>query len=1015
MLDYRISFEAPWYLLLLALVPLVWWYSYRRMALLGPWRRLAAIGFRSLVLLLIVLALAEAQVVHTSQRLTVIYLLDQSLSIPPEHRKAMIQYVNAAIEKHRQRDDRAGVIVFGRDALIEIPPFDDTVKMPLFVESILDRDFTDLAGAMRLAQASFAEDSAKRIVLVSDGNENLGNGLEQAQAMAGAGVGIDVVPVPFEGQGEVVVERMTMPNDVRRGQPFDMKVVVTNTKTAEPGKSSKVPGKLVVRKRAGDQSQVVSEEQITLPPGKSVYTIRQQLDAPNFYTYEAEFFPDNPADDTMRQNNTATAFTQIRGKGQVLLIVDSEDTEAVNQYRPLVDSLQRRNYETAVRPSNQAFSSLAELQQFDTVVLGNVPREHLTDEQVRMLVRNTQQMGAGLVMLGGPNSFGAGGWANTELEQAMPVDFQIKSAKVAPRGALAMIMHASEIPEGNHWQKIIAKQALQALGERDFCGVIHWTGTTQWLWSPGMRPISDGRQQMLAYIDRMTPGDMPDFDPGLVAAEKEFARLDADPNAQVAIKHLIVISDGDPSDPGRTVVNNLIKLKVTVSTVAVAAHGPAESQRLSDLAQKTGGKFYKVNNPNALPKIFQREARRVAQPLILELPNGVQPEVHFPHEMLNGLEGSLPPINGFVMTSVKENPLVEVSLISPKPPNQKNATLLASWTYGLGRAVALTTDCGARWARQWSNWPGYDKFFGQVIGWSMRPVGDEGNFTVSTETVDGQVRVVVTALDKNDEFLNFLNLSGTVVGPTLEPVPMKMDQTAPGRYVGAFPARDAGSYFLMLNPGAGKAPIRTGVNVPYSDEFRVKATNLGLLEQLAQLVPKGGSVGALIQPPHTLEQIEPMLAVDNFRHNLARATSSQDIWFVLVLLACCLFFFDVFVRRVQVSFAWVPPLAGRLWDRILRRQPETIQPETIERLRSRKAEVSEQVDRLKAAARFEPVAPPGGPAPVEELSQPAGGPVAPPPVKETSIAAEKQEDTSYTSRLLKAKKKAWQERDPSKE
>ncbi len=1002
MLDYRITFESPWYLLLLVLVPIVWWYSYRRLALLGPWRRLAALAFRTIVLILLILALAEAQMVHTSQRLTVIYLLDQSQSIPVERRRAMILYVNAAIAKHRQRDDRAGVIVFGRDAAIEIPPFDDNVRVPLLIESLLDRDFTNLAGAMRLAQASFPEDAAKRIVIVSDGNENIGNALEQARALGGAGVGIDVVPVQFDRQGEVIVERLTLPNDIRRGQPFDMKVVITNTKPAGLGK---VPGKLVVRRLAGDQSQVISEQKVELPPGKSVFTVRQQIDTPSFYTYEAEFLPDRPDDDTMRQNNRATAFTHIRGKGQVLLFVDHEEEQrAVAEAEPLRQALMRRNYEVTVYSSKPSFASLAELQQYDTVVLSNVPRENFTDDQIRMLARNTQQLGAGLVMLGGPKSFGAGGWSNTDLEAAMPVDFQIKNAKVVPRGALAMLMHACEIPEGNHWQQIIAEEALKALGDRDYCGVVYWSGSEEWLWKPGLREIGNDRQQMLARIDRMTPGDMPDFDPGLRLAQKEFARV-----TQTAVRHMIVISDGDPSPPSNAVVNALIKLKVTVSTVAVGAHGPAESKRLADLATATGGKYYKVNNPRALPRIFQREARRVAQPLIYENSNGVQPQIRFPHEILSGIDGPLPPINGFVMTTVKDNPLVEVSLLSPLPPNEKNATILASWTYGLGRAVAFTSDTGARWAHQWSGWPDYDKFFGQLVGWSMRPSGDEGSFTVSTEPVDGQVRVVVTALDKKEEFLNFLNMSGTVVGPSLDPVPMKMEQTAPGRYIGTFPARKAGSYFLMISPGAGRAPIRTGVDVPYSDEFRAKTANLGLMEQLAELKPKGGAPGKRIDAPTDTDTIEPMLAVNSFRHDLARATSRQDIWFQLVFAAACLFFFDIFVRRVQISFAWVPVLAGRAWRRVLGRTQEAPQAETIERLRSRKAELTEQVDRMKAATRFEPV--PGQSTPTE-VQQPASPPRA---RQETSPTPENKEEDSYTSRLLKAKKKAWEDRDKPKE
>ncbi len=179
-----------------------------------------------------------------------------------------------------------------------------------------------------------------------------------------------------------------------------------------------------------------------------------------------------------------------------------------------------------VRGSDQLFTSLAELQPYDCVILANVPRSsgndaenvsNFSDEQIQMLVRNTEQMGAGLVMLGGPNSFGAGGWTNTELEKAMPVDFQIKSAKVVPKGALAMVMHASEMADGNHWQKRIAAEAIKALGSQDYCGVLQYNGTESWLWNnpKGMVTVGPNRNKMLAYLDRMTPGDMPDFDPAM--------------------------------------------------------------------------------------------------------------------------------------------------------------------------------------------------------------------------------------------------------------------------------------------------------------------------------------------------------------------------------------------------------------------------------------------------------------------------------------------------------------------
>ena len=106
-----------------------------------------------------------------------------------------------------------------------------------------------------------------------------------------------------------------------------------------------------------------------------------------------------------------------------------------------------------------------------------------TDEQIEMLVSNTQQLGAGLLMIGGPEAFGAGGWIGTKIEKAMPVDFKIKNTKIQAVGALALIMHASEMAEGNHWQKVIAKAAIEQLGPADYGGVLHWTMRGDaWLW-----------------------------------------------------------------------------------------------------------------------------------------------------------------------------------------------------------------------------------------------------------------------------------------------------------------------------------------------------------------------------------------------------------------------------------------------------------------------------------------------------------------------------------------------------
>lgn len=1013
MQEYRASFLSPWYLLILLTLPVLWYFSYRSLAGLGNFRRIAAIVFRSIIVLMVVVALAEIQIVRKSDTLTVTYLLDQSASIPAAWRTRIIEYYNSSVEKFRGEfpRDKAGAIVFGKTAEVEIPPFDETVPMPSVLESRLDPQHTNLESALRLAQATFPHDSAKRIVIVTDGNENIGDALTQARSAAEDGVSIDVVPIRSVSAGDVAVEKVTIPTDVRKGQPFDVRVVVNNSVPSQDGDTGQVSGKIRVLRRTGRFEELLAESEVALEPGKRVFDIREEITQPEFYTYEAQFVPDDPSEDSRSQNNRASAFTHVRGSGQVLLIEDHENT---GEFDFLVERLRSENIEVDVRPSGptEPFSGLPELQSFDTVILANVPREQFSDAQLKSLVMNTKELGAGLIMAGGPNSFGAGGWANTEIEEAMPVEFQIKNATVVPVGALVMMMHASEMAQGNYWQKVVGREALKALGTQDYAGLVHWEITEKWLWggSQGLIRVGRNKNTMLARIDRMVPGDMPAFEGAMTMANDAFLRC-----TDAAVKHMIIISDGDPTQPSTGIMNALVNQGVKISTVAIGSHGPAESALLQRIATRTGGKYYAVRNPRLLPKIYQREARRVARPLIHESERGFAPYITFDHEMIKGIGDSIPPITGYVLTTRKDHPTVEVALVSPEPAkDDRYNTILAGWQYGVGKSVAFTTDAGKRWATDWTAWENYNKLFSQIVRWSMRPVGDQGKFTVSTDLKDGKVRVVVTALDKEDQFLNFLDIGSNVVGPDMEPRSLQMRQVAPGRYVGEYDAHDAGSYLVNLTPGAGMAPIRTGVNVPYSPEFRDRQPNEGLMTAMANLTPAGGQPGKLIEDESGRGTLNALLAENPFRHDLPQATSSQDIWHLVVMAACCLFFADVFVRRVNVDFAWVVPLATNVVNRVRGREVEAGKTEYMDRLRSRKAEISGHLEQRRATARFEPQQ--ESDVSLEDIQRDmtdASSPQKPAEPTKGMIAEQEQEQEQedYTSRLLKAKKKVWEDRD----
>ncbi|MFO0921134.1 MAG: VWA domain-containing protein [Pirellulales bacterium] len=1008
---WQIGFEYPYFLLLLLVLPFIWWIGFRSLAGLGPFRRWIALSLRSLVVLLIIAALAGIQWIWISDRITVIYLLDQSDSIPSVKRKLMLDYAIENVKQHRRKDDRAGLIIFGREASIEFPPLDENIPPIDTPESYMGKtDATNLESALKLAQATFPEDASRRVVVITDGNETLGSAAAVAQSMTEAGIGIDVVPVRLDTNAEVLVEKIDVPGQVRQGQVVDAKVVLH--RYTEENTGANVDGKLIVTRRVGNSSEILVEDNLTLDRDVTVIPITHKIEQSAGYTYEAEFIPTQKSDDAISQNNRATAFSYARGKGKVLLI---EDANNLGNYDPLIQALRRSEIEVDVRTSSQLFTSLVELQAYDSVILAGVPRttgesidqiESFSEDQIEMLVQSVQQFGMGLLMLGGPEAFGAGGWANTKIEEAMPVDFQIKNSKIEAVGALAMVMHASEIAQGNHWQKVIAKAALDVLGPMDYCGVIEYDALgDKWMWGDknGMLKVGQNRAVMRSKISQMTPGDMPAFDPAMRLALNSLLVTPA------STKHMIVISDGDPSPTSQGVLNGFANAQIKVSTVAVGAHGPAGHAELQRIATTTGGNYYVVTNANALPKIFVREARRVARPLVYEPEGGVVPKMTFRHDVLQGISDPLPLVKGFVLTQRKESPLVEVPVLSPMPQEPENASIVATWTYGLGRTAVFTSDAGKRWTSNWLDWPQYDQFFSQLVRWTMRPTEEDGKYQIATQTKDGKVQVVVTALDQEDKFKNFLEMTARGVTPDLKSFPIAMRQVAPGRYVGEFDTNESGSYILSVLPGPGQAPLTTGVNVPFSDEYRVRQANLSMLENLAKLKVPGGDSGT-ITPPLESKSLKEILAQNAYRTGLPLSRSLKDVWPWAVLLGSVLFFADVFVRRVALDVGaplrWIaskisPPPA----------QADVERKSRLDRLRGQKSNVNEELDRKRSSLQFEPV---------EETSESASSAssefsntpsksenLAPPP----KSSSPDDESSNYTSRLLQAKRDAQKRKD----
>ncbi|WP_419193206.1 VWA domain-containing protein [Kolteria novifilia] len=972
-----IVFLAPWWLLLLAVVPLVVWQSWGGLSGLGPIRRPLAVFLRVVVIVLVVLALADLRLEHPTDRYATLFVLDVSESVPQEAVEDSLHIITDAVADRPSDLDQAGLIVLGRNARIEAPPAEyPRNRRFTAVESLIDRQHSDLAAGIKLALGSFPPDSSKRIVLFSDGNENRGNVLAQALAARQIGVPIDVVPIEYRYDSEILVDRISVPPDLKKGDTANLKVVIRSAGPAS--------GTVQLNRRSEGVSETVLEQDVTLRPGLNVFFLKQTIDEPDLYRYVAEFIP-RQGEDVRAANNRGSAFVWVRGEGRVLLLEPS-----AGQHAPLVDALRRDGLAVSVRTPDQLEDGATQFRPYDSIILANVPAELLSEELQEILASNTRELGAGLIMVGGPDSFGAGGYIGSPIEKALPVDMQIKASRIQGKGALVLIMHACEIPEGNFWQKKIAQLAIKMLSQRDECGLIHWSGKASWLFP--LQEVNNGRK-MLARVDGMVPGDMPDF-----AGPMRMA-LNALLKSQATNRHVIIISDGDPQPPPKQLLQSFIDAKITITTVAVAAHGFFEKKLMKQIASATGGRYYQAESPKALPSIYIKETRVVSRPLIFEQQPSWNPIIRFPSQPVAGLPTKLPAIGGYVLTTPK--PTAEVSVVSPIPGENEINPILATWQYGLGKSAAFTTDTGSKWAVGWPDTEIFPKLWSQLVRWSLRSE-ESDDLVLSTVEKDGRVQVVVNAFDQAKEYLDFLALKGTVVLPDGQTESLAFRQTGPGKYESSFEASDAGSYSVRVGSKLGEDKnlfATTGFNISYPPEYRELESDRGLLESVAEL--SGGRV---------LERAQAAEA-GYFDRSTPPSPGQQRMWPWLLLVALGLFVSDVAVRRIAISPADVANTAKALWAR-LRNRPPPATTATLDRLRSRKETVGEN---LSARQREHVIPKPPPAARPSEPTRATTPPPPPPPAAPSESSAEGDADHSMTSRLLKAKRRVWEEREGGKE
>jgi hypothetical protein len=152
-------------------------------------------------------------------------------------------------------------------------------------------------------------------------------------------------------------------------------------------------------------------------------------------------------------------------------------------------------------------------------------------------------------------------------------------------------------------------------------------------------------------------------------------------------------------------VADMAAANITLSTVAIG--DKPNLPLMTGLAQWGSGKSYVAQRDSEIPALFVTEARRLLGESLIEEP--FRPVAKGRSEMLAGIDfESGPELKGFVAGKAKRFSDVLLQAKHEQP-------LLAETRYGLGKTVAFLSDAKNRWAADWLAWPGYGKFWAQVV------------------------------------------------------------------------------------------------------------------------------------------------------------------------------------------------------------------------------------------------------------------------------------------------------------
>jgi Ca-activated chloride channel homolog len=744
-----------------------------------------------------------------SRRLDLLAVVDASHSIAlvPGAESRVAQELQLA-ELSMDAGDRLGVVRFGAHAHLETP-WHERGAVKAHQPSDIGPEATNLEQALDAALSELKPSGNRRVVLISDGVQTRGNVQNAIDTARSKGIPIDSLLLERSSVRNVHLTRFMAPASINRGEPFDLRVVV------------ETPGPVRAELQLSVDGQLTQRHQVELPAGQEAYTLQAMAAEPGLRAYTLRVVSHDPSQDVQDSDNQLTEFIQVKGPSSILLVAADPAHPG-----PLASTLTDAGLTVTTVSPKQLPTEPRELGRFDLVAIGDVTASRFSSGHLSALERYVKDLGGGLLLLGSTSSFGPGGYAGTPIEAVSPVSFDVKQERQAAQLAQIVVIDAS----GSMAARIagdtklaLAHEAVlrgvALLNDDDLLGILHVDKQAQWT-VPLLR-VGVLRGDIRGALDRLGPGG------GGIAVDVGLrSALRALDTVPTHLRHVVLVADGSDVDGARAATRaTRAAWKRGISTSVIALGDGRHLTELEGLSRAGHGRFHVLDSPGALPAVFAQETLAAAHAAVRAQPFRAQAATG--SELLKGIHlETAPSLGGYVVTLLKER--AQLSLATPA-----GDPLLATWSVGLGRVGAFTSDYGGEWGEAWATWKGGPQLLAQTVRSLLRAV-DDAQIQMRARVRMGELQIRVDALNASGAMDTNRQLRAEIQGPDPQPLTFPVPATGGGRYALDVPLQRTGLFTVTLRDTlTGKLVARGGAEHRAGQELEPADSDRELMRRIA--------------------------------------------------------------------------------------------------------------------------------------------------------------------------------------